>query len=266
MLEWRNPELLFRYYQDNFADPEMAPIVNRWLRAIFATSPETTREIRRRDPANLRHLSKIDPLVLERWYDKACPGTASMRTLFMVRRHRPHRRHRPRCAAAPALSRAFFVPFPAARSRRLSIDVRRGAQIGEDAGSCLRVISTLKNKFNRALMGYCLQSHVRVLVVFDSVKRCARAHTRTPRGKAGRQGRPTEGWTERRLGGRTEGWIRDKPCHAHTRRRASAARLASALARLSCVVSSLNGRVDSRALLPPPSSPLPAPTACSRAR
>lgn len=62
-------------------------------------------------------------------YDKeGCPGTASMRTLFMV---------------------------------------------GEDAGSCLRVISTQRNKFNRALMGYCLQSHVRILVVFDSVKRCA---------------------------------------------------------------------------------------------
>lgn len=43
--------------------------------------------------------------------------------------------------------------------------------VGEDAGSCLRVISTQKNKFNRALMGYCLQSHVRLLVVFDNVKR-----------------------------------------------------------------------------------------------
>jgi len=126
MLEWRNPELLFRYYQDNLADPEMAPIVNRWMRAIFGTSAETLRDIRRRDPANLRHLNSIDQAVLARWYDKECPGTASMRTLFMI---------------------------------------------GEDAGSCLRVIGTLKNKFNRALMGYCLQSHVRVLVVFDSVKR-----------------------------------------------------------------------------------------------
>ena len=30
------------------------------------------------------------------------------------------------------------------------------------AGSCLRIISNEGNKYNRALMGYVLQSHVRV--------------------------------------------------------------------------------------------------------
>ena len=41
--------------------------------------------------------------------------------------------------------------------------------LGEDAGSCLRVISNDGNKYNRALMGYVLQSHVRALVVVDTV-------------------------------------------------------------------------------------------------
>ena len=43
--------------------------------------------------------------------------------------------------------------------------------LGEDAGSCLRVISNEGNKFNRALMGYVLQSHVRALVVVDTAGR-----------------------------------------------------------------------------------------------
>jgi len=122
MLRWRNPELLFRYCEDNLADEEMAPIVQRWMRSLFGCSAESTQDIRRRDAANARHLAAIDARVLARWYDPACPGTNSARTLFMV---------------------------------------------GEDAGSCLRVISTQGNKFNKALMGYALQSHVRALVVTD---------------------------------------------------------------------------------------------------
>ena len=43
--------------------------------------------------------------------------------------------------------------------------------LGEDAGSCLRIISNDGNKYNRALMGYVLQSHVRALVVTDPVGR-----------------------------------------------------------------------------------------------
>ena len=40
--------------------------------------------------------------------------------------------------------------------------------LGEDAGSCLRIIGNEGNQYNRALMGYVLQSHVRALVVRDA--------------------------------------------------------------------------------------------------
>ena len=43
--------------------------------------------------------------------------------------------------------------------------------LGEDAGSCLRIISNEGNRYNCALMGYVLQSHVRALVVLDAVAR-----------------------------------------------------------------------------------------------
>lgn len=43
--------------------------------------------------------------------------------------------------------------------------------VGEDAGSCLRIISNEGNRYNRALLGYVLQSHVRALVVMDKVGR-----------------------------------------------------------------------------------------------
>ena len=43
--------------------------------------------------------------------------------------------------------------------------------VGEDAGSCLRIISNEGNRYNRALLGYVLQSHVRALVVTDGVGR-----------------------------------------------------------------------------------------------
>jgi len=43
--------------------------------------------------------------------------------------------------------------------------------VGEDAGSCLRIISSDGNKYNRALMGYVLQTNCRVLVITDAVVR-----------------------------------------------------------------------------------------------
>lgn len=126
LAEWRNPELLFRYLDDNREDPEMVALITRWLRAIFGLSGETLRMIRRESPENVRHLLMIPQDVLLRWYSEDCPGTSKCKTLFMV---------------------------------------------GEDAGSCLRIISNQGNKYNRALMGYVLQSHVRALVVFDAVGR-----------------------------------------------------------------------------------------------
>ena len=36
--EWRNPELLFRYLEDNKDDEEMYELIKRWLRAIFGLS------------------------------------------------------------------------------------------------------------------------------------------------------------------------------------------------------------------------------------
>merc|ERR1719424_283999 len=104
----------------------MAPLIRRWLRAIFQLSGETLREIRRASAANRRHLDMFSEEVLERWYAEDCPGTSQTKTLFMV---------------------------------------------GEDAGSCLRVISSEGSRYNKALMGYVLQSHVLVLVVTDNVGR-----------------------------------------------------------------------------------------------
>lgn len=43
--------------------------------------------------------------------------------------------------------------------------------LGEDAGSCLRIVTSEGNRYNKALLGYVLQSHVRALVVFDTVGR-----------------------------------------------------------------------------------------------
>jgi len=61
--------------------------------------------------------------------------------------------------------------------------------LGEDAGSCLRIITNDGNKYNKALLGYVLQSHVRALVVCDAtgrvlvrslVRLLLRSDTRTP--------------------------------------------------------------------------------------
>ena len=143
LAEWRNPELLFRYLDDNREDARMVTLITRWLRAIFGLSGETLRMIRRESAANVRHLLMIPQDVLLRWYSEDCPGTSQCKTLFML---------------------------------------------GEDAGSCLRIISNEGNKYNRALMGYVLQSHVRALVVFDAV---GRVMVRAP--SACSDGRPDDG-------------------------------------------------------------------------
>ena len=107
MREWRNPELLFRYLDDNRHDERMYGLILRWLRSIFGLSDETLRMIRRESPENVRHLLMIPQEVLLRWYSEACPGTSKCKTLFMV---------------------------------------------GEDAGSCLRIISNDGNKYNRGTL------------------------------------------------------------------------------------------------------------------
>ena len=54
--EWRNPELLFRYLDDNRDDAQMAALIKRWLRSIFGLSDETLRQIRCESPPNVRRL------------------------------------------------------------------------------------------------------------------------------------------------------------------------------------------------------------------
>jgi len=125
-MEWRNPELLFRYLDDNRHDERMEGLITRWLRSIFGLSHESLRMIRRESPENVRHLLMIPQAVLLRWYSEKCPGTSKCKTLFML---------------------------------------------GEDAGSCLRITSNDGNRYNKALMGYVLQSHVRALVVTDNTGR-----------------------------------------------------------------------------------------------
>lgn len=144
MAEWRSPELLFRYLNDNRQDERMAALIKRWLRATFGLSDETLRTIRRESPENVRHLVQIPQGVLLRWFADECPGTSKCKTLFML---------------------------------------------GEDAGSCLRIITNDGNKYNKALLGYVLQSHVRALAVCDAtgrvlvrslVRLLLRSDTRTP--------------------------------------------------------------------------------------
>ena len=59
MSEWRNPELLFRYLDDNRHDARMYELITRWLRSIFGLSNESLRMIRRESGANVRHLLMI---------------------------------------------------------------------------------------------------------------------------------------------------------------------------------------------------------------
>ena len=84
LAEWRNPELLFRYLDDNRDDPRLYGLIVRWLRAIFGLSDETLRMIRRESPENVRHLLMIPQEVLLRWYAADCPGTSRCKTLFML--------------------------------------------------------------------------------------------------------------------------------------------------------------------------------------
>lgn len=126
LAEWRAPELLFRYLNDNRDDERMSALIKRWLSATLGLSDETLRMIRRESPENVRHLVQIPQDVLLRWYSEECPGTSKCKTLFML---------------------------------------------GEDANSCLRITSNDGNKYNKALLGYVLQSHVRALVVCDAAGR-----------------------------------------------------------------------------------------------
>jgi hypothetical protein len=38
LAEWRNPELLFRYLDDNRSNAKMRELITRWLRSIFGLS------------------------------------------------------------------------------------------------------------------------------------------------------------------------------------------------------------------------------------
>ena len=90
--EWRRPELLFRWLDDNRADAKAAPLIRRWLRAILGLSTESLRQIRREAHANVRHLSMLPRGVLLRWYAEACPGTSSMQVPRTPSRTQPHTR------------------------------------------------------------------------------------------------------------------------------------------------------------------------------
>ena len=82
--EWRSPELLFRYLDDNRHDAKMRELIARWLRSIFGLSDETLREIRRESPQNIVHLLHVPQHVLLRWFSERCPGTSKCKTLFML--------------------------------------------------------------------------------------------------------------------------------------------------------------------------------------
>ena len=97
--EWHRPELLFRYLDDNRADAKAAPLIRRWLRAIFGLSTESLRQIRREAHANVRHLSMLPRGVLLRWYAEACPGTSSMQVPLTPSHAQPHTRSLTRAAS-----------------------------------------------------------------------------------------------------------------------------------------------------------------------
>ena len=102
--EWHRPELLFRYLDDNRADAKAAPLIRRWLRAIFGLSTESLRQIRREAHANVRHLSVLPRGVLLRWYAEACPGTSSMQVPLTPSHTQPHTRSltHARCSSRPS--------------------------------------------------------------------------------------------------------------------------------------------------------------------
>ena len=162
--EWRNPELLFRYLEDNQADARMHELITRWLRSIFGLSEETLRMIRRENPANVRHLLMIPQDILLRWYSETYATAGRTRQTGSA----PPRR----LAVAPLRHCPDCVAFVAVWSSCPGTSMCKTLfMLGEDAGSCLRIISNDGNKYNRALMGYVLQSHVRALVVTDAVGR-----------------------------------------------------------------------------------------------
>ena len=84
LAEWRNPELLFRYLDDNRSNAKMRELITRWLRSIFGLSDETLRQIRRESHPNVVHLCQLPQDVLLRWFSEKCPGTSKCSTLFML--------------------------------------------------------------------------------------------------------------------------------------------------------------------------------------
>ena len=104
--EWHRPELLFRWLDDNRADPKAAPLIRRWLRAILGLSTESLRQIRREAHANVRHLSMLPRGVLLRWYAEACPGTSSMQVPA------PHALTHAASRTQPRTNQVLLTPFP----------------------------------------------------------------------------------------------------------------------------------------------------------
>ena len=83
-------------------------------------------------------------------------------TLRQIRRESPQNvRHLQRLPRA-ALIRWYAEACPGTSSMHVLF------MMGEDAGSCLRIVGKDGNTYNRALLGYVLQSHVRALVVRDA--------------------------------------------------------------------------------------------------
>ncbi len=109
-----------------------------------------------------RHDAKMEALII-RWL-RAIFGL-SPESLRMIRRESPENvRHLLRIPQ-DVLLRWYAGDCPGTSKCKALF------MLGEDAGSCLRIISNEGNKYNRALMGYVLQSHVRALVLTDTVGR-----------------------------------------------------------------------------------------------
>ena len=103
--EWRRPELLFRYLDDNRGDAKAAALISRWLRSIFGLSAESVRQIRREAHANVAHLATLPQGVMLRWYAEACPGTSSMQVRLTPSHTHPTQRS---CSTTPHISHIYI--------------------------------------------------------------------------------------------------------------------------------------------------------------
>ena len=154
--EWRNPELLFRYLDANRKDEQMRPLIVRWLRSIFGLSEASLRMISPIPPHTSPHLP-ISPHI--------SPYLRAQESLRMIRRESPENIRHLLAIPQAVLLRWYAQECPGSSKCKTLF------MVGEDAGSCLRIISNEGNRYNRALLGYVLQSHVRALVVYDGVGR-----------------------------------------------------------------------------------------------